>query len=90
MERAKTGGESPKNTRKSNLEDDDDLRDDIEDKNASFSEYSIAKAASTQNTSRSGNSTGSANSSGQKKKKKKRSVFKQLFNRFSKMIGNGR
>jgi hypothetical protein len=42
------------------VDDDDDLRDDIEDKNASFSDYSVAKGASTQNTSRSGNSSNSA------------------------------
>ena len=39
--------------------DDDNLMDDVEDKNASFSDFSQAKGGSTQNTSRSGNSSGS-------------------------------
>lgn len=53
------------------MDDDDDLRDDIEDKNASYSDYSIHKAAvSTQNSSRSGNSSTSGNSGSGKKKQK--------------------
>jgi hypothetical protein len=35
--------QSMKSTSKVTIDDDDDLRDDIEDKNASFSEYSIGK-----------------------------------------------
>ena len=64
------------------MDDDDDLRDDIEDKNASFSDYSFAKNASTQNSSRSATSSNSGGSSSQKKRKKKKSVFKQLISRF--------
>lgn len=51
----------------------DDLTDDIEDKNASYLDYSQSKLQSTQNLSTSGNSTNSDNSN--RKKKKKKSVF---------------
>ena len=69
--------------------DDDNLHDDIEDKNASFSEYSVTKAQSTQNTSSSGNSSGSG-SSQKKRKKKKPSMFSDMFSRFTRMLNRNK
>jgi hypothetical protein len=66
-------------------QDNDDLTDDIEDKNASYFDYSQSKVQSTQSTSNSSNSDGSNN-----KKKKKKSVFTQLLSRFTKIVSKGK
>jgi len=55
---------------------DDDLQDDIEDKDAVVTDYSVAKASTTHS---------SAGSSG-KKQRKPRSMFKKLVTRFSRLM----
>lgn len=51
------------------VSNDEDLLDDIEDKNATSSGYSVARDQSTRVTTEGGNSSSSSNSKRRKKKK---------------------
>ena len=54
------------------------MTDDIEDKNASYSEYSVSKASTSSRSTPDNN----------QQRKKKKTLFRSLYTRFSKMIGN--